>query len=419
MKSDQQHTNDDNALRFLSHLSPEMAFLVTIIDCSSHEEKKKKLDTFSNVKLDWMLFLKLAQKHHLTAFIGRKIDEHQIDLIPPAIKSAITSQTNSNNDRSDNLVNELVFLIGILKNEGIDTIAFKGPSLAINLYGDVKTRFSRDIDFLVKREDMQRALKTMEDMGYEFDKIRRSEKLEKAYLDYNGQYLMFSPESNIAVEPHSALGPSLLSIDVDYDELFNQTTEIIINHQNVKIFKPEALLIVLCLHGTKENWRRLKWILDIAQLLAQNSELDWNYIIKQSEKWGLRRSTLLGVKLAISIFNSTIPQNIQSLISKEKNISDLSNAIEASIEEPKIKEEESYSISWDYLRCRERVSDKFKYIYRTIFTPRDLHFGIVELPDALFFLYPVIKLVHDYLMLPPWLLIKKIFGIKPNPQATD
>jgi hypothetical protein len=65
-------------------------------------------------------------------------------------------------------------------------------------------------------------------------------------------------------------------------------------------------------------------------------------------------------------------------------------------------EESIYALSSFRRRMRERAGDRWRYVFRTVTTPRDMHYSIVKLPDPLFFLYTPVKLVHDYVLLPFW-----------------
>jgi hypothetical protein len=64
--------------------------------------------------------------------------------------------------------------------------------------------------------------------------------------------------------------------------------------------------------------------------------------------------------------------------------------------------ESIYRLSSFRRRMRERAGDRWRYVFRTVTTPRDLHYSILKLPDPLFFLYTPVKLVHDYVLLPFW-----------------
>jgi hypothetical protein len=55
---------------------------------------------------------------------------------------------------------------------------------------------------------------------------------------------------------------------------------------------------------------------------------------------------------------------------------------------------------------REHPRDRLRCLWRTLTTPRFQHYGMIRLPDPLFGGYVVVKLVHDYVLLPLWWLVK-------------
>ena len=69
-----------------------------------------------------------------------------------------------------------------------------------------------------------------------------------------------------------------------------------------------------------------------------------------------------------------------------------------------------FEVSRFRYRLHDRWLDRVRYLADTILTPRDQHFSLVPLPDRLFFLYRPLKLVHDYALLPAWLLLKRVRG---------
>lgn len=396
---------------FLEELSSEMAFIIKILDQSPFQDKKTYLENIASSEFNWITFLELSKKHHLTALLAQKIDQYDIDFIPSVISQALKAQISKNQARSDQLAAEILKILKLLKQNNITAIPFKGPTLAIQLYGNLTARFSRDIDFLVQKHEMTKALEILNTAGYHFQKSKQSPRKEQAYQDYNGQYLMFSGDRSIAIEPHSMLGPSTLALGVDYQQLWKNQTTLNSEGQTVPSFRLEDLFIILCIHGTKEKWRRLKWIIDIAALIEKYPDLNWNYVIKQSENWGCRRMVFVALSLSQRILNATVPDDIETIINNENFVDYLSNCVEKNIQNTEHDLSSIYNISRFIFLIRERNRDKISYLFRTIFTPRDYHYDLINLPDFMFFCYPVVKIIHDYILLPLWKL-KKFASIK-------
>jgi len=57
------------------------------------------------------------------------------------------------------------------------------------------------------------------------------------------------------------------------------------------------------------------------------------------------------------------------------------------------------SFQW---RLRERYPDRLRYATRTLTTARVAHFRSLDLPAPLSFLYPILRLGHDFIALPVW-----------------
>ena len=386
----------------LNNINPEMFFMINLISHSPQNEKILSLKKINETNFNWLTFLELAKKHHLTTYLAQKIEELDIDYIPSVILIALKSQISHNRDRNNVLCHELLKILNLLKTENIVAVPFKGPTLALQLYGNMTSRFSRDLDVLIQKQDMSKALQVLVEEGYTFQKEVHSAKKEQAYIKYNGQYLMFSPDGTIAVEPHTMFGPSTLSLNIDHQALWQNTVEMEFADQKIEVFKTETLFLILCVHGSKEKWRRLKWIIDVSRLLDENPKLDWQYILSEADKWGCLRMVYVAISLTQRIFNAPIPENIQQKIANERFVGYLVDVVEESLEDITPDLSSIYDISLFILSIRESNYDKIKYLTRTIFTPRDFHYELVDLPEALFFCYPLIKVIHDYLLLPLW-----------------
>lgn len=393
----------------IQNFSHEMRLLFKIISLDSENNKKHEIKLLIEEKINWLYFLQLTQHHHLDALVRNIITDLGLKIIPNAIEKALNANIISSKSKIGIIEEELINTINILESNNIAAISFKGPALAHQLYGDGLSRFSRDLDFLVKKEDMARTLDVLENNGYTFQKKKQTAKIENAYLEYNGQYLLFTPKHKIAVEPHITFGPSNIPIHVDYNKLFNHHQKTInINDNKIPIFQEEILFLVLCFHGTKEKWRRIKWLIDISFFLIKYPNINWEFILEQAQKWGILRSVYLALFLAEKIFNSPIPASISDKVRMDSALSYLTTKVLDDLENLKDKKSSIFNFSYFIFLSREKNKDKITYLFRSFFTPRDIHYNLINLPDQFFFLYYFIKVLHDYAMLPVWLIMKKI-----------
>ncbi|MEO8342158.1 MAG: nucleotidyltransferase family protein, partial [Nitrospirota bacterium] len=71
----------------------------------------------------------------------------------------------------------------------------------------------------------------------------------------------------------------------------------------VRGMAPEEFLIILCLHGSKHGWERLKWVADVAELL-RSQWINWKRVFSTAAERKCHRMLLLGLALAIGYWRS-------------------------------------------------------------------------------------------------------------------
>lgn len=151
----------------------------------------------------------------------------------------------------------------------IRSLFLKGPVLAQDLYGDISLRTSRDLDFIVPMEQLTETEALLVSLGYvkeeEFESILGDWKWREHHNTFN------HPAKNIKVEVHWRLSPGP-SKEPDFDELWKHARTSSQLGQNVHYLGREDLFLFLAAHGARHGWSRLRWLLDIKQLLLQEPD---------------------------------------------------------------------------------------------------------------------------------------------------
>lgn len=242
---------------------------------------------------------------------------------------------------------ELIFLHSLLNME---VVALKGPVLALDLYGDLGARQSKDIDLVIKPEDIFKADQILQQQGYE--RAFMSPKQLRSHLYWSKDFVYWHPQKQICLELHWRLFQDWECFSVF--EVALQETEI--SGVKIKHLSPEYNLLYLCTHGCESAWSNPKWALDIQKLLAKY-ELDWKFIWREAERWDLERALREGI-------------------------------------EGRVGREQTYIwrlSDWMHkLMLRKKLKNKAKVLL-SLFVPRLQDFQALALPDNLFFLYYLLR----------------------------
>lgn len=248
---------------------------------------------------------------------------------------------------------ELVCLVKLLADQNIGTVALKGPILALELYGDLGARQSKDLDLVIRPEDIFKADKILQEQGYK--RAHLSAKQLKSHLDWSKDFVYWHPKKQICLELHWKLFQDWECFSV-FDVALQETE---LSGIKIKHLSPDYNLLYLCTHGCESAWSSSKWALDIQKLLAKY-DLNWQLIWQEAERWDLERVLEEGLdcRAALAMTKANYVWRLSDWMHK--------------------------------LMLRKKLKNKAKVCF-SLFVPRLQDFSALALPDGLFFLYYVLR----------------------------
>ena len=116
--------------------------------------------------VDWNRFVGLCEWHNVAPLVYRALPAACPGAIPPAAMNRLRSLCHNNTARSLFLASELSRILNALESCGIPAYPFKGPALSVMLYGDPARRQSKDLDILIPKEGLHRAIEGLDAQGY-------------------------------------------------------------------------------------------------------------------------------------------------------------------------------------------------------------------------------------------------------------
>ena len=200
---------------------------------------------------------------------------------------------------------ELIRIMKLLEENGIEALAFKGPTLAQAAYGDITLRQYSDLDILVDENDAYMAGKLMSESGH--TAILPLKILSNATCLHTAKDFSFMSKGGVHTELHWKLFEKKYAIAIMSCATEKKCQSVIINGKTVRTPQNELLLVYLCLHGAKHAFERIEWICDIDRLV-RSTEVCWDEAIAIAEQSRSKRSFYLGLSLAQSLFHTPLPR---------------------------------------------------------------------------------------------------------------
>jgi hypothetical protein len=352
---------------------------------------------------DWNTLIERALAHGTTSLLCYNLLALDVELLPAELIAACTAYLAAREAAAVRALTQLAELIDALAANGIGALPYKGPILGLQAYGDPVIRESRDLDLLIRQDDLWNALAVLGRLGYRSDAIVGLRPRRVAdYYAYNGHDILFA-QDKLPIEPHWALAPRTFCTELNTAGIFDRAIFIeTAEGRRFPCFAPEDTLLTAATHGGKEQWARLVWVADIAALLHAYPTLDWTAVLERAREAGCLRMTLLAAELARDLLDARLPDHVQSIIRQDRQVARLVERVRADLFTPTAAVPSVFTLTRFRWHLRERPSDRWRYAARTLFAARIPHFRNIDLPDRLSFLYPAVRLGHDFVMMPIW-----------------
>ena len=350
-----------------------------------NQRRAERIRALSGQSPDWPYLLNMAAAHRVTPLLYWRLGAVRPETIPDSLAERFRENTR----KSVQLTAELLQLMDLFAHEGIQVLAFKGPTLAVTAYGNLALRQFLDLDLLVHREDALRARAVLLGSGYR-NSLQLDSRWEEAYLREYDEFGLIAPDGNSLVELHWAVTPRYFCVPLDIAEFWRRASPVTVGNRQVAAPGVEDLLLVLCLHGAKHCWRRLSMVCDIAWLMSR-SKIRWDEVLEQARGLGSVRMILLGAALAGRLFEMPLPDPIRRGVEADRRVPTLAAQVSARLLQTGPARSSILGAGAFHMRARERWRDRVLYIGRLTTRVGVEDRQMADLPSWLAFLYPILR----------------------------
>ncbi len=218
---------------------------------------------------DWRGFAALCQRHGVVGLVARSLSE-TADGVAADIVAQLRSLHRSGAMRSLALVGELHRVRRALAEAGVDSLAFKGPSLSQALLGDPLRRAPGDLDLLIRPDALTAACRVLAVLGY--DRKAPVDDPETLALDLllasrnDAEFEHRERQASVELHWRWTRNPELIAFDAG--AVWGNAGAVALPGGVVPVPPALDLLTYLCVHGLRHRWYRLKWLADVAWWLA-------------------------------------------------------------------------------------------------------------------------------------------------------
>lgn len=340
--------------------------------------------------IDWDFLLKLISRHGLLPLINRFSKQPATNCIPIHFQAKTQKAYQDSVRKNLFLTYCLERLLSRLAEAGIEALPYKGPALAIQLYGDSSMRQFGDLDILVRPSDVKAAMEILGSEGF-FPK----NPVRPAWYDdlIRSQYhfCLVNREKDVTVELHWGLLYGHHGLHLEMDLLWEKTDKLKLILKEFPVPSIENLIFILIIHGFHHLWENLAWLADVHFLIEDHSRLDWACLLSLGTRFSCERMLLASLALAGDMLKTPLPPFINEQIVSDSVALKIAKRMKDKILEGRIE----YYPSWEkfFLLLRERrlLRDKVKMAVVALISPSNDDLEFLPLPRPVGILYLMLR----------------------------
>ena len=267
----------------------------------------RELELVEEAGLDessWQDIVALALRHRVEGLVARAFADGKIEA-PMKIRRHFSNCARGQALVATRSAKALRDISQALENRLIPFVLLKGLDVAERYYTSWADRQSIDIDLLVPEAKLCEAERALNEIGFSaqsFQKIPQRCRLLAQRL--RADLALERRSDDIHVELHYRLFPNPYLLPMSFAELYDRSVPLSLGHAKVRVFKPDALLNYLVIHGAKHGWFRLKWLADLDKIVPAMSDAEFQQATDFAARAGCERLLATSLNLLHRIYGS-------------------------------------------------------------------------------------------------------------------
>ena len=363
-----------------------------LVACARHAAglaDAREVEVTANLIDDWAAAARSASAHGLLPWLARGLSAAGMSDGPRAPLIAAASASGA---RTLGQVRRLGELWTLLERAGVPALPYKGPTLSLQLYGDVALRQSVDLDLVVPFARYVEVRETLVRHGLP-PRGGHSPRQERTLFAWLG-HAPFGRGDDF-VELHWRFADRRFSFALDSERALARSRPIIAGGQMLPVMADDDLLVVLAMHGTRHLYERLEWLAGVTRLLrAQRGEAA--RLLAHAESLRARRMLAVSVHVAHRILGFPL-DDWELALGADARSETIGAAMAAELEAHVLRDEPflaGAALQRRYAALLDTGLDRARLYAHGVLDPTLRDHEAIALPDALVSLHHVLRPVR-------------------------
>ncbi len=237
-------------------------------------------------EIDWQRTRALAERTRVAPLLFRALRD--VPEVPDDVRDALHISYLATARRNLLFRHELGTVLRTFAAARIPVLVLKGTALIETVYSSIALRPMHDIDVLVHRRDVGRALGVLTTIGFAADRVERQAGVDTVF---ECECVVFKDGvSKIPLEIHWSLFDSpYYQYALPMEWFWGTAAPVRVADARALMLGPEAQVLHLCGHLRLHHWGdELLWLHDVACVATiWRTRIDWNLVLERARAFDL------------------------------------------------------------------------------------------------------------------------------------
>lgn len=369
---------------WLASLSDEARLVVLASRPQCVPEMQEPLTRLVRSAPDWTAVVDLALRHGTLPMLNATLGALCSAETPADVLEHLESVALVNACRTALFTDALVNVTARLEACGIRSLALKGPVLVQQAYAGRPLRQFNDLDLYVRPDDAAAAMSALgappATAGEQAARIR-----------FTADTVLWPLGPDVPVELHWRFQPAFFSLPMTMLHVWERTVEVDLAGGRVRTPGPVDTMILLAVHGAAHAWERLLWICDVSAAASRLEHANWEALLIEAERLGLRRIVGLSLALAEGLLDTPLLPQVSRWVREVPQVGRLGrDVMRAAFGESAPTLSGSARLAF-LVRTRDSALLRLRYLAGRLLTPSGRDLDMARLPRPLHWLYYALR----------------------------
>jgi hypothetical protein len=311
-----------------------------------------------------------AVRHGMLGHVHRIVSSEPDPAVAGDLRVSLAELYRASAERALRQTAQLLRVVELLRERGVEAMPIKGPAWGQRLYGDVTLRNWVDLDLLARYEQMPATREALLEAGY-VDSSPFNARILRRETRAEGELPFSRPDGDLLLDIHWQLSSGSGAPGLSANALMSRAEPVELLGREVLTPSPADALLIQCVQGARDRWNRIEAVLAHGCMVRELAGDAWPSVMAAARDARCSRRLTIGVAHACRLLGLETPHVIDEALARDAVSSPLLRSLDPeTLQWPVVEDDQPHlsKIMWA-AASEDRVGSSVAHLASRVLRP--------------------------------------------------